>query len=226
VAIGCDHQHTTATRVVRDAVREVLAWTTDDRLGETALLCRLMDGDGRGDSCGVDGLPWRRPPEPVVGAGDSPPGWRLPLARAESACASALGGGRRGERRAGADVKRPGRAGARGRPTRGARGRDYLGGRRPHRTQPCRSFVATRIATAPARPSLGLVRKLAVHTSDQQIAAILNTQGRRTGTGPPFNQPRVAHLRTKQGLPAAPPLDSDNDQPVHARNVRLFGPPG
>jgi excisionase family DNA binding protein len=56
-----------------------------------------------------------------------------------------------------------------------------------------------------------LVRRLAVHTADQHIAAILNKQGRSTGTGLPFNQPRVAYLRTKHGIPAAPPPDPDND---------------
>lgn len=56
-----------------------------------------------------------------------------------------------------------------------------------------------------------LVRKLAVHTSDQQIAAILNKQGRRTGTGLPFNVPRVHYLRVKHGIPTAPPPDPDSD---------------
>ena len=56
-----------------------------------------------------------------------------------------------------------------------------------------------------------LVRKLAAHTGDQQIAAILNKQGRRTGTGLPFNQPRVAYLRVKHAIPAAPPPDPDSD---------------
>jgi len=46
---------------------------------------------------------------------------------------------------------------------------------------------------------------------DQQIAAILNKQGRRTGTGLPFNQPRVAYLRVKHGIPAAPPPDPDSN---------------
>jgi excisionase family DNA binding protein len=58
--------------------------------------------------------------------------------------------------------------------------------------------------------TIELVRKLAAHTSDQQIAAILNKQGRRTGTGLPFNQPRVAYLRTKHAIPAAPPPDPDS----------------
>ena len=56
-----------------------------------------------------------------------------------------------------------------------------------------------------------LVRKLAAHTGDQQIAAILNKQGRRTGTGLPFTQPRVASIRVKHGIPAAPPPDPDSD---------------
>ena len=59
--------------------------------------------------------------------------------------------------------------------------------------------------------TIELVRKLAAHTSDQQIAAILNKQRRRTGTGLPFNQPRVAYLRTKHEIPAAPPPDSGSD---------------
>lgn len=59
--------------------------------------------------------------------------------------------------------------------------------------------------------TIGLVRKLATHTGDQQIAAILNKQGRRTGTGLPFNQPRVASLRVKHGIPAAPSPDPGSD---------------
>jgi excisionase family DNA binding protein len=59
--------------------------------------------------------------------------------------------------------------------------------------------------------TIELIRKLAAHTNDQQIAAILNKQGRRTGTGLPFNQPRVTYLRTKHGIPAAPPPHPDSD---------------
>jgi excisionase family DNA binding protein len=58
--------------------------------------------------------------------------------------------------------------------------------------------------------TIELIRKLATHTGDQQIAAILNKQGRRTGTGLPFNQPRVASLRVKHAIPAAPPPDPDS----------------
>jgi excisionase family DNA binding protein len=52
-----------------------------------------------------------------------------------------------------------------------------------------------------------LIRRLAAHHPDHQIAAILNKQGRRTGTGLPFNQSRVKHVRQRAGIPAAPPPD-------------------
>jgi excisionase family DNA binding protein len=58
--------------------------------------------------------------------------------------------------------------------------------------------------------TIELVRKLATHTTDQQIAAILNKQGRRTGTGLVFNEPRVRSLRTKFGIPAAAAADPDS----------------
>jgi excisionase family DNA binding protein len=54
-----------------------------------------------------------------------------------------------------------------------------------------------------------LIRRLAAHTADYQIAAILNKQGRRTGTGLPFNQSRVKYVRQQHGIPAAPPPDPD-----------------
>jgi excisionase family DNA binding protein len=55
-----------------------------------------------------------------------------------------------------------------------------------------------------------LIRRLAAHTADHQIAAVLNKQGRRTGTGLPFNQARVKYLRQQHGIPAAPPPDRDD----------------
>jgi excisionase family DNA binding protein len=58
--------------------------------------------------------------------------------------------------------------------------------------------------------TIELVRKLAAHTDDQQIAAVLNKQGRRTGTGLVFNEPRVRSLRTKFGIAAAPAPDADS----------------
>jgi len=57
--------------------------------------------------------------------------------------------------------------------------------------------------------TVALIRRLAAHTADQQIAAILNKQGRRTGTGLPFNQLRVKHVRQQHGIPAAPRPDPE-----------------
>jgi excisionase family DNA binding protein len=52
-----------------------------------------------------------------------------------------------------------------------------------------------------------LVRRLAAHHPDRQIAAILNKQGRRTGSGLSFNESRVKHVRQRAGIPAAPAPD-------------------
>jgi DNA invertase Pin-like site-specific DNA recombinase/predicted DNA-binding transcriptional regulator AlpA len=57
--------------------------------------------------------------------------------------------------------------------------------------------------------TIELIRALAVHHPDRQIAAILNRQGRRTGTGLPFNEARVKGTRQRAGIPAAPPPDPD-----------------
>src|SRR6266540_1891076 len=48
-----------------------------------------------------------------------------------------------------------------------------------------------------------LVRRLAVHYDDTQIALILARQHRRTGTGLPFTRTRVASLRVSRGIPAS-----------------------
>jgi excisionase family DNA binding protein len=61
-----------------------------------------------------------------------------------------------------------------------------------------------------AEDTVELIRQLAAHSSDQQIAAILNKQGRRTGTGLPFNQSRVKHVRQQHGIAAAPPPDPNS----------------
>ena len=52
-----------------------------------------------------------------------------------------------------------------------------------------------------------LVRALAAHHPDRQIAAILNKHGRRTGTGLVFTEPRVKYVRERHAIPAAPPPD-------------------
>ena len=66
-------------------------------------------------------------------------------------------------------------------------------------------------STRTSEDTVDLIRRLAVHTSDQQIAAILNKQGRRTGTGLRFTQPRVAYVRKKHGIDTPPPPDADSD---------------
>jgi excisionase family DNA binding protein len=58
--------------------------------------------------------------------------------------------------------------------------------------------------------TVALIRRLAAHTADQQIAAILNKQGRQTGTGLPFNQARVKYVRQQHGILAAPPPDPES----------------
>ena len=71
-------------------------------------------------------------------------------------------------------------------------------------------------ARGPDRYRLGedtveLIRRLAEHHPDEQIASILNRQGRRTGKGLPFTRPRVQAARFRAGIPAAPPPDPASD---------------
>jgi excisionase family DNA binding protein len=58
-----------------------------------------------------------------------------------------------------------------------------------------------------AEDTLELIRRLAEHQTDRQIAGILGRQGRRTGTGLPFTEARVRGVRKRAGIPAAPPAD-------------------
>ena len=51
--------------------------------------------------------------------------------------------------------------------------------------------------------TVDLVRRLAVHYNDATIASTLARQGRRTGTGLPFTQARVAEIRHAYDIPAA-----------------------
>ena len=55
--------------------------------------------------------------------------------------------------------------------------------------------------------TIELIRRLARHHPDHQIAAILNKQRRRTGTGLQFTEARVAGVRERAGIPIAPPSD-------------------
>jgi excisionase family DNA binding protein len=61
--------------------------------------------------------------------------------------------------------------------------------------------------TCTPEDTIELIRTLAAHHPDRQIAAILNKQDRRTGTGLLFTEPRVRHVRQQHGIPAAPPPD-------------------
>jgi hypothetical protein len=71
-------------------------------------------------------------------------------------------------------------------------------------------------ARGPDRHRLGentveLIRRLAKHHPDEQIAAILNRQGRRTGQGLPFTRARVQAARFRARIPAAPPPDPGSE---------------
>jgi DNA invertase Pin-like site-specific DNA recombinase len=71
-------------------------------------------------------------------------------------------------------------------------------------------------ARGPDRHVLGddtveLIRRLAEHHPDDQITAILNRQGRRTGQGLPFTRARVQGARFRAGISAAPPPDPSSD---------------
>ena len=68
-----------------------------------------------------------------------------------------------------------------------------------------------------------LISRLAAHTNDQQIAAILNKQGRRTGTGLPFSQSRVKYTRQQHGIPPAPPPDPDTGLVTIAQAATQLG---
>src|SRR5207245_5987747 len=59
--------------------------------------------------------------------------------------------------------------------------------------------------------TIELIRRLAVHHPDRQIAAIVNRQSRRTGTGLPFTATRVQSARQRAGIPVAPPPDPDGE---------------
>lgn len=55
--------------------------------------------------------------------------------------------------------------------------------------------------------TIELIRRLAAHHPDHQIAQTLSRQGRLTASGLPFTQARVQSVRVRAGIPAAPALD-------------------
>ncbi len=62
-----------------------------------------------------------------------------------------------------------------------------------------------------AEDTLELIRRLAQHHPDRQIAQILSRQGRLTGAGLSFTEARVKAARQRAGIPAAPPPDDDSE---------------
>jgi excisionase family DNA binding protein len=67
------------------------------------------------------------------------------------------------------------------------------------------------LTTRTSEDTVALIRRLAVHHPDHQIAEILNRQGRHTATGLPFTESRVLGVRRKHQIPAAPPPDPNSD---------------
>jgi excisionase family DNA binding protein len=65
--------------------------------------------------------------------------------------------------------------------------------------------------TCTSEDTIELIGRLAAHHPDQQIAAVLNRQGRQTGTGLPFTATRVQGIRQRAGIPVAPPPDPDGE---------------
>jgi len=65
--------------------------------------------------------------------------------------------------------------------------------------------------TCTAEDTIELIGRLAVHHPDHQIAAILNRQGRSTGTGLPFTATRVQGVRQRAGIPVAPQPEPSSD---------------
>lgn len=59
--------------------------------------------------------------------------------------------------------------------------------------------------------TIDLIRRLAAYHPDEQIAAILNLQGRRTGQDLPFTRARVQGARFRANIPAAPPPDPNSE---------------
>lgn len=75
--------------------------------------------------------------------------------------------------------------------------------------------------------TIELIRRLAEHHPDRQIAQILSRQGRLTASGLPFTQARVQNVRSHYEIPAAQPPDPDSEllsirQAAHELGVSMF----
>jgi len=78
----------------------------------------------------------------------------------------------------------------------------WQGGARTELPVRVRHSTVRRSAT---RPELvDLVRKLAVHSSDREIAIVLSKQGFNSSTGLPFTERRVRGIRERANIPPAP----------------------
>jgi excisionase family DNA binding protein len=77
--------------------------------------------------------------------------------------------------------------------------------------------------TRTSQDTIDLIGQLAAHHPDDQIAAILNKQGRLTGTGLPFTAPRVTRARQQHQIPAAPPPGPDSNLFTIAQAAEQLG---
>jgi excisionase family DNA binding protein len=75
------------------------------------------------------------------------------------------------------------------------------------------------------RPELvDLVRRLAVHSSDREIAIVLSKQGLTSPTGLPFNERRVRAVRERGNIPPAPPPGTGVSINEAARRLGVSAP--
>src|SRR3954462_14136001 len=72
--------------------------------------------------------------------------------------------------------------------------------------------------------TVDLVRRLAAHPPDHQIASILSRNGHRTGTGLPFTASRVRSARQRAGIPVAPPPDPTSELVTINQAAAELGP--
>src|SRR5450432_334825 len=85
----------------------------------------------------------------------------------------------------------------------------WQGGARTELSFPLK--VPGRLEGRVAEDTLELIRRLAEHHCDREIAGILSRQGRLTGTGLAFTEGRVRGVRRHAGIPAAPPPDPNSE---------------
>ena len=85
----------------------------------------------------------------------------------------------------------------------------WEGGARTELTVPLGTNVFERRRTS--EDTIELIRRLAEHYPDRQIAQILSLQGRLTASGLPFTQARVHSVRSRYDIPAAQPPDPDSE---------------